>query len=109
MHLPSWPFETEDWTGLPVVEQPGLTGFARRRVRMMNDIRVRLVEYSPGYSADHWCEKGHILHCLEGQMETALEDGRVFILRAGMTYFVGDHNEPHRSNTTEGCKLFVVD
>jgi quercetin dioxygenase-like cupin family protein len=66
-------------------------------------------EYSPGYLADHWCSKGHILLCLEGKLETELEDGRRFTLTAGMSYQVGDNAEPHRSSTIAGAKLFVVD
>ena len=76
---------------------------------MMNDIRVRKVEYSAGYKADHWCNKGHVLHCLVGEMDTELADGRIIKLSAGMTYFVGDNNEAHRSSTLTGCKLFIVD
>jgi hypothetical protein len=67
------------------------------------------VEYTPGYLADHWCEKGHILLCLEGRLETELEDGRKFILTAGMSYQVADHAEAHRSSTDIGAKLFIVD
>ena len=76
---------------------------------MMNTIRVRKVEYSPGYKADHWCSKGHVLLCTEGEINTELEDGRIMKMTAGMCYFVGDNNEPHRSSTDKGCKLFIVD
>jgi quercetin dioxygenase-like cupin family protein len=68
-----------------------------------------MVEYSPGYLADHWCSKGHILLCLEGKLEIELEDGRRFTLTAGMSYQVGDNAEPHRSSTAIGAKLFIVD
>jgi uncharacterized cupin superfamily protein len=65
-------------------------------------IRVRMVEYSPGYVADHWCSKGHIiLLCLEGEMETTLEDGRVFAA-PGMSYQVADQAEAHRSQAPKG-------
>lgn len=79
------------------------------QTQMVNDIRVRMVEYSPGYKADHWCSKGHILFCMEGEMNTELEDGRIMQLRKGMCYFVGDNNEPHQSSTSTGCRLFIVD
>jgi quercetin dioxygenase-like cupin family protein len=72
-------------------------------------IRVRMVEYTPGYRADHWCVKGHILLCLEGELHTELQDGRNFVLRAGMSYQVADNAEPHRSSTTAGARLFIVD
>jgi hypothetical protein len=41
---------------------------------MMGEIRVRKVEYSAGYKADHWCKKGHIILCTEGEMETELDE-----------------------------------
>ncbi|MFC2081870.1 DHCW motif cupin fold protein [Candidatus Bipolaricaulota bacterium] len=87
----------------------GETGFALRRTQQFGFIRVRMVEYSPGYLADQWCEKGHILLCLEGELHTELEDGRTFTLRPGMSDQVADHAEPHRSSTTAGTKLFIVD
>ena len=72
-------------------------------------IRVRMVEYTPGYLADHWCEKGHVLLCLEGELLTELADGRTFTLIPGTSYQVADGAEPHRSSTSVGAKLFVVD
>jgi len=68
-----------------------------------------MVEYSPGYRADHWCSKGHILLCLEGELHTELADGRVFVLGPGMSYQVADDAEPHRSSTATGARLFIVD
>ena len=68
-----------------------------------------MVEYTPGYLANHWCEKGHILFCLEGELQTELADGRQFVLTAGMSYQVADNAEPHRSSTQTGVKLFIVD
>ena len=109
MTIASFPFETSDWSLILKEEHKGETGVAYWQVKMMNDIRVRKVEYSPGYRSDHWCKKGHVLHCMEGEMETELEDGRILKLSAGTTYFVGDNNEAHRSSTITGCKLFIVD
>ena len=94
---------------MPGEEHPGITGSAYWQVMMMNDIRVRMVAYSAGYLANHWCSKGHIIYCIQGEMETELEDGRKFILREGMTYHVGDDCGAHRSSTKEGCRLFIVD
>ena len=109
MFLDAFAFQTLDWSTVFKEERKGETGLAYWQVFMMNDIRIRMVEYSPGYLADHWCKKGHIIFCLEGEMATELEDGRVFILSKGMTYQVGDDCEAHRSSTKEGCKLFIVD
>lgn len=109
MNLAPFPFQTIDWSAIPKEEHPGEAGLAYWQVFMMNDIRVRMIEYTPGYLADHWCKKGHIIFCIAGEMETSLEDGRVFILSKGMTYHAGDNCEAHRSSSMEGCKLFVVD
>jgi hypothetical protein len=109
MQMQDIPFGTTDWTSVPATEHPGETGCAFWRTRKFGAIRVRMVEYSPGYLADHWCEKGHILLCIEGELETELADGRVFTLRPGMSYQVADGAEPHRSRTPGGAKLFIVD
>ncbi len=100
---------TIEWTKIPKEEKSGETGKAFWQTHMMNSIRVRRVEYSAGYKADHWCGKGHVLFCIEGEMNTELEDGRVFRLGEGMCYLVGDNNEPHRSFTERGCVLYIVD
>jgi hypothetical protein len=109
MLISNLPFGTTDWAAIDPTEHPGETGTARWRTREFGPIRVRLVEYSPGYRADHWCEKGHILFCVEGTLDTELLDGRHFQLRAGMSYQVADQAEPHRSSTTTGATLFIVD
>ncbi len=102
-------FGTTDWSAIEATEHRGETGVAYWRTRHFGPIRVRVVEYTPGYLADHRCSKGHILYCLEGELHTELEDGRRFVLRPGMSYQVADNAEPHRSFTSVGAKLFVVD
>ena len=109
MEIHSFPFQTIDWSTIPKEEHAGETGMAWWQVKQMNNIRVRKVEYSKGYKADHWCSKGHVLLCMEGEMDTELQDGRIMKLTAGMCYLVGDNNEAHRSSTETGCKLFIVD
>jgi len=109
MDIASFPFQTIDWTSIPKEEHKGETGIAYWQTQMVNDIRVRRVEYSAGYKADHWCSKGHVLFCMEGTMNTELADGRVLQLSKNMCYFVGDNNEAHRSFTDTGCQLFIVD
>ncbi len=79
------------------------------RTLHFGSIRVRRVEYTPGYFADHWCVKGHILFCIEGELQTELKDGRQFTLKAGMSYQVADNAEPHRSSSPSGAALFIVD
>ncbi len=109
MTIPSFPFQTIDWSAIPKEEHAGETGIAYWQIQLVNDVRVRMVEYSPGYKADHWCSKGHIILCLEGEMDTELDDGRILKLTKGMCYFVGDNNEAHRTTTATGCELFIVD
>ena len=103
------PFGTTDWSSIEPTVHRGETGTATWRTRTFDGIRVRMVEYSPGYRADHWCSKGHILLCLEGELHTELTDGRVFVLRPGVTYQVADGVDAHRSRTAVGAKLFIVD
>ena len=109
MRITDIPFGTTDWSSITATERGGTSGLAYWRTMLCGDIRVRMVEYTPGYAADHWCTKGHILLCLEGELHTELEDGRTFVLTPGMSYQVADGAEAHRSSTPVGAKLFVVD
>jgi hypothetical protein len=133
MKIEPFNFATTHWAEVGRTETPGETGVAYQRVRQFGDIRVRMVEYSPGYRADHWCEKGHIILCLEGELHTELADGTVHVLKPGMSYQVGDgapadgsaglrlsptadgsaglrlSPTAHRSSAPIGVKLFVVD
>lgn len=109
MKIEPFPFCTINWTNVNTEVHSGISGKALWKVMHMGDIRIRMVEYTPGYSADHWCSKGHIIYCIEGEMETQLEDGRSYILSNGMTYHVGDNSEAHRTSSLNGCKLFIVD
>ena len=109
MHLTDIPFGITDWSTVAATEHPGESGIARWRTRHFGDVRVRMVEYSAGYLADHWCQKGHILLCLTGELETELADGRRFTLRPGMSYQVADRTEAHRSSAPLGTTLFIVD
>jgi hypothetical protein len=109
MQMPGIPFATTDWAVVERTEHKGEIGSAYWRTQHFGNIRVRVVEYTPGYLADHWCVKGHILLCTEGELHTELKDGRKFTLLPGMSYQVADNAEPHRSYTEVGAKLFIVD
>lgn len=109
MNIDNLPFGITDWATVQPTEHAGETGSAYWRTQQFGPIRVRMVEYSAGYLADHWCSKGHILLCLEGELHTELEDGRRFTLTPGMSYQVADNAEPHRSFTDTGARLFVLD
>ena len=109
MEMHNIPFGITTWSNVEVTEHPGETGKAIWRTKQFDNIRVRMVEYTPGYRADHWCNKGHILFCLEGELHTELADGSEFVLTPGMSYQVADDAEPHRSHTHGGVRLFIVD
>lgn len=109
MHMSDIPFGITEWSKVEATEHKGERGTAYWRTRQFGDLRIRMVEYTPGYLADHWCVKGHILLCIEGELHTELQDGRKFVLLPGMSYQVADDSEPHRSSTERGAKLFIVD
>jgi hypothetical protein len=109
MQISDIPFGVTDWSVIEKTEHKGAAGIAYWRTQMFGPIRVRMVEYTPGYLADHWCSKGHILLCIEGMLGTELKDGRTFTLTPGLSYQVADGAEPHRSFTQVGAKLFIVD
>jgi quercetin dioxygenase-like cupin family protein len=110
MKLPATSFTVTDWATTAASEHPGEVGVALWRTLQLEDVRVRMVEYSPGYMADHWCDRGHILYVLAGELETELRDGRTFKLTAGMSYQVSDFGDAaHRSSTRTGARLFIVD
>ncbi len=109
MKIENVPFMTTDWSAVPTTEHPGETGVAVWRTIEAGNLRVRMVEYSPGYLADHWCSRGHVLLVLEGELVTELQDGRSVTLAPGMSYQVADDAVPHRSRTSGGAKLFIVD
>jgi len=109
MTLSSFPFSITDFKDLTPELHQGITGFAEWRILWRDDIRIRQVIYSPEYLADHWCSKGHIIFCAEGEMETELENGTKHVLKKGQVYTVGDQSDAHRSYSKEGCTLFIVD
>jgi hypothetical protein len=110
MKIPELPFTITDWSQVPSTEHSGETGRALWRTLNIGDVRVRMVEYTPGYVADHWCDRGHILYVLEGELDTELKDGRRFKLTPGKSYQVSDFGDAaHRSSTRIGAKLFIVD
>ena len=109
MKMIGFPFSTTDWAQIVPSQHAGETGIALWRTQEFGEIRVRVVEYSPGYLADHWCSKGHVLFCLEGELETILSDGKSFILTPGKSYQVADGESSHRSSTKTGARLFIVD
>jgi hypothetical protein len=109
MQLSNIPFGITDWSSVEGTQHKGASGTALWRMKNFDGVRVRLVEYSSGYLADHWCNKGHILLCLDGELHTELADGRKFVLKPGMSYQVADGAEPHRSSSVSGARLFIVD
>lgn len=109
MKLADIPFQTIDWARIAPTTHPGAPGMATWRTVEVGNVRVRKVEYSAGYIADHWCERGHVLLVLDGELVTELRDGRTFTLGAGDTYVVADGDGAHRSSSPGGAGLFIVD
>jgi quercetin dioxygenase-like cupin family protein len=109
MRIEDVPFATVEWDRVSAVPHPGETGTALWRTIEVGNIRVRKVEYSAGYLADHWCQRGHVLLVLQGELVTELGNGESRILKAGDSYHVADGAMPHRSRTDAGAKLFIVD
>jgi hypothetical protein len=103
------PFHTIDWTIIPKVEYKGETGTAIWQTIQFPGLRIRIVEYSKGYLADHWCQKGHIVHCLEGEFISELQSGDKSIIKKGMTYVVSDDLSSHRSFSKNGVKVMIID
>ncbi len=107
--MPPIPFQTIDWSSILPVEYPGERGLATWKTVHFGGLRIRMVEYSAGYSADHWCEKGHIVHCLEGEFVSELSSGEKIGLTPGQTYVVSDGLSAHRSFSAGGVRLLIID
>jgi quercetin dioxygenase-like cupin family protein len=103
------PFQTIDWSIVPKEEFKGETGTAYWQTIRFNGLRIRIVEYTKGYVADHWCRKGHIVHCLEGEFISELQNNEQFEMIKGMTYIVSDELSSHRSTSKNGVKLLIID
>ena len=102
-------FQSIDWNKIPKTEHKEETGIAYWQTTQFNGLRIRIVEYSKDYFADHWCEKGHIVQCLEGSFVSELKNGEKVILTKGMTYVVSDELSSHRSIAKDGVKLLIID
>ena len=110
MEIANIPFVTTNWNTIEPTEHKGETGTSYWRTCNFGNIRVRVVEYSANFLMDHWCSKGHIFYCLEGEFQVELNDGRTFTLTPGVGYQVADNAEAHRHSTASiGAKVFVVD
>lgn len=103
------PFQIVDWIKLEKTEHSGESGLSFWQTLQLEGLRIRIVEYSKNYLADHWCQKGHIVHCLEGDLISELENGETFSLSKGMTYIVSDNLSSHRSVSKNGVKLLIID
>jgi len=107
--MPTIPFQTINWNTIPKTEHKGESGTSFWQTVQFPGLRMRIVEYSEGYLADHWCQKGHIVHCLEGEFVTEQENGEELLLKEGMTYVVSDELSSHRSRTEKRVKLLIID
>jgi quercetin dioxygenase-like cupin family protein len=98
-----------DWSEIEKKEYSGKIGKSIWRLFEEGNIRVRIVDYLPGYQADHWCNRGHIGYVLEGELICELNDGRIYKLQPGMSFQVADNAEAHLARTDIGARVFLVD
>jgi len=103
------PFQAIDWSAIPKEEHVGEHGIAYWQTIQFEGLRIRIVEYSEGYIADHWCQKGHIVHCLEGEFISEFQNGETYHFTQGMSYVVSDNLSSHRSISKNGVKLMIID
>ena len=109
MKIENLPFIVTDWNHTSSEKINGETGFAVSKLFEQGNLRVRMIEYSPGYKADHWCKRGHVVLVLDGEMTIAIDDGRKFELKPGMSFQVADGIDAHKAYTDKGAKVFIVD
>jgi quercetin dioxygenase-like cupin family protein len=110
MKITGVPFSVTDWDKVPAVEYRGETGTSTWRAVETGNLRLRIVDYSPGFKSDHWCARGHVLYVLSGELGLKLRDGRDFLLAAGASFQVEDDEaNPHLAWTDRGARVFIVD
>ena len=107
--MSNFPFQIIDWNAIDVTKHAGEKGTAFWKTVQLEGLRLRIVEYSEGYLADHWCKKGHIVYCIEGEFTSELASGEKLVLTKGMLYIVSDDLSSHRSHTDKGVKLLIID
>ncbi len=103
------PFSTTDWETIPSERHEGTTGYAIWKTKQYDGLRIRMVEFSENYEADHWCALGHIMYCIAGEMDTILANNTIHTLKQGMSWQVSDKQSSHKTKTKKGCKLFIID
>ncbi len=103
------PFQITKWDKVPATVVQGTTGTATMRIQQHGELRIRMIEYSANYLADHWCELGHLVFVLEGELINELKDGTTNVLKKGMSYAVSDGLSSHRSRTVGPVKMLVID
>ncbi len=103
------PYQTTDWAAVCPTRHRGETGEATWQTLQLGQLRMRKVTLSPNYVADHWCAKGHLVYCLEGEFVSELSDGTSHTLKAGMSYQVSDGLSVHRSSSMKGATMLIID
>lgn len=110
MKIQGIPFVVINWNEIASTKHRGKSGKALWRTFEEGNIRVRMVDYPPGYVSDHWCSRGHVLLVLTGELSLELMDGRKFTLQSESSFQVEDDEaNPHRPTTELGASVFIVD
>ncbi len=109
MHIPDFPLSHMDWSSILAEDHAGETGTASWKTLNIADIRIRMVEFSANYLSDHWCSKGHLIQCLEGEINIFSKTGQTILLKKGMTCIVGNESDAHKTSSVIRCKLLIID
>jgi len=109
MVLPRTPLIVTRLGEAPRTAETGEIGRSLAQTFELSGLRLRLVEYEAGYVADHWCDRGHVLHVVDGELTLELRDGRSMALRKGDCFVSDQDDASHRIRTAAGGTAFIVD
>ena len=110
MKISDVPFSVTEWEGVGQTEHKGIKGTSLWKTFEEGNIRARIVEYSPGFVSDHYCERGHVVLVLKGSLLLTMKKGDRFIIEEGCSFQLSDDaSKPHSVSSEHGAKVFIVD
>jgi len=98
-----------DWESTAPIETKGKTGVNTAHEFSSGGYKIRLLVYSSNYESDHWCEKGHIIHCIEGSMMLKIKDRKDIYLSAGKSLLLGEGDHHMAVTGDVSAKIFIID
>lgn len=87
----------------------GTSGFVFSKSVDLGTIRMRQLSFSENYEADHWCEKGHIIHVLAGELIIEYQDGSQVTIPTGQSLILGDSISLHKAKTESESTVLIID